>query len=163
MKRCAAIQVLAAKATMTIALAHCISHSRELVTKVHRFEIFAIDAARGVTGYHDSRRRDNHQGQSGEHDADQFQGAFICHCKTSFQGRPRKAWPALRLGPFLPPAIPLSEQREPNNNRRRRQRSRPGRPRAAEPAYTPPPLRLPSLMKRRLVATCSRCRGLPVG
>jgi hypothetical protein len=90
MKRCAAIQVLAAKATMTIALAHCSSHSRELVTKVHQFEIFAIDAARGVTGHHDSRRRDNHQGQSGEHDADQFQGAFVCHCKTSFQGRPRK-------------------------------------------------------------------------
>jgi hypothetical protein len=53
---------------MTIALANCILHSRRLVTKVHQFEIVAVDAARGVIGHHDGRRRENHQHQSGEYD-----------------------------------------------------------------------------------------------
>ena len=86
-----------ANATRIVALAHCIVHSRDLVTKVHPFDMFAIGAARGVAGHHDSCRRDNHQGQSGEHDADQFQGASVCHCKTSLCGR-GKARPAFDTG-----------------------------------------------------------------
>jgi hypothetical protein len=87
---------------MTVALAHCIIHSRELVMEVHQLKIFAIGTARGVTGHHYSRRRDNHQGQSGKHDANQFQSALVCHRKASFQRRPRKARPTFRLGPFPP-------------------------------------------------------------
>jgi hypothetical protein len=88
--------MLAAKATMTIALAHCSSHSRELVMKVHQFEIFAIDAARGVTGHRDSRRQDNHQGQGGEHDANQFQGALVCHCKNVLPAAAEKSTAGMR-------------------------------------------------------------------
>ena len=87
-----------ANATRIVALAHCIVHGRALVTKVDQFDIFA--AARGVTGHHDSRRRDDHQGQSGEDDADQFQSALVRHRKTSSLARPRKARPVFRLGPF---------------------------------------------------------------
>jgi hypothetical protein len=58
--------------------------------KVDQFDIFAIDAARGVTGHHDSRRRDNHHGQSGEHETNQFQGALVCHCSASFRRRSEK-------------------------------------------------------------------------
>ena len=106
MKRCPAIHMPVANATSIAALAHCISHSRELVTMVDQFEIFAVGAARGVTGHHDSRRRADHQGQSGEHDANQFQSALVCHRKASFRRRPRKArlafpWPVglLLIGP----------------------------------------------------------------
>jgi len=55
---------------MTVALANCIVHPRELVTKVYHFQIFATDTARGVTGHDCSCREDNDQGQSGEDDAD---------------------------------------------------------------------------------------------
>src|SRR4051794_15527101 len=96
MKCCPAIHMLAAKATMTIALAHCSSHSRGLVMKVHQFEIFAIDAARGVTGHRDSRRQDNHQGQGGEHDANQFQGALVCHCKNVLPAAAEKSTAGMR-------------------------------------------------------------------
>jgi hypothetical protein len=40
--RCPATQTLAANATVTVALAHCIVHSRELITKVSQFEIFRV-------------------------------------------------------------------------------------------------------------------------
>jgi len=79
MKRCPATHTPAANATMTIALAHCIFHSPELVTMDWQIEIFAADAAGGLTGDHDSRPRDNHQGPGGEHDANQFQSAPVCH------------------------------------------------------------------------------------
>jgi hypothetical protein len=88
-----------ANATSIVALAHCIIHSRELVTKLDQFDIIAVGAARGVTGHYHSRRRDDHQGQSGKHDADPFQSALVCHRTASFQGRSRKARPAFRLGP----------------------------------------------------------------
>jgi len=42
MKRCPAIHMPVANATSIAALAHCISHSRELVTNVDQFEIFAV-------------------------------------------------------------------------------------------------------------------------
>jgi hypothetical protein len=51
--------MLVANATITVALAHCIVHPRELITNVHQFEIFAIAAARGVSDHHYGRRRDN--------------------------------------------------------------------------------------------------------
>jgi hypothetical protein len=87
-----------ANATRIVALAHCIVHARELVTKVDQSDVFA--AVRGVTGHHDSRGRDDHQGQSREHDADQFQSALVRHRTASSLGRPRKARPVFRLGPF---------------------------------------------------------------
>src|SRR5215207_1556030 len=98
MKRCPAIHMPVANATRIVALAHCIVHARALVMKVDQFDIFA--AVRGVTGHHDRRRRDDHQGQSGEHDADPFQSALVRHRKTSSLAWPRKARPVFRLGPF---------------------------------------------------------------
>jgi hypothetical protein len=102
MKRCPATHTPAANATMTIALAHCIFHSPELVTKDYQIEMFAADAAGGLTSHHDSRPRDNHQGHGGKHDANQFQRALVCH----FINRER-ARPVFRLGPFLPPVFRL--------------------------------------------------------
>src|SRR3954469_14728926 len=96
MKRCPAIHMPVANATRIVALAPCIVHACELVMKIDRFGVFA--AARGVTGHHDSRRRDD-QSQSGEDDADQFQSALVRHRKTSSLARPRKARPVFRLGP----------------------------------------------------------------
>src|SRR6185295_5731640 len=100
MKRCSAIHMVVANATMTVALAHCIIHPRELITKVDQFEISAVGAARGVTSHYCSHR-DNHQGQSGECDADQFQRALVCHRQASFQGNrespascPTRAFPS---------------------------------------------------------------------
>src|SRR5215216_3842508 len=98
MKRCPAIHMPVANATRIVALAHCIVHARALVMKVDQFDIFA--AVRGVTGHHDSRRRNDHQGQSGEDDADQSQSALVRHRKTSSLAWPRKARPVFRLGPF---------------------------------------------------------------
>ena len=54
-----------ANATRIVALAYCIVHPRELVTNVYQFRILAFDTARGVTGHDYSRRRDDHQRQSG--------------------------------------------------------------------------------------------------
>jgi hypothetical protein len=114
MKRCPATHTPAANATMTIALAHCIFHSPELVTMDCQIEIFAVDAAGGLTSHHDGCPRDNHQGQGGEHDANQFQSAPVCHYQTKKgpAGIPTRAFP--------PSYISLSEQHEPNNNRRHR-------------------------------------------
>ena len=88
MKRCPAIHMPVAKATRIVALAHCMVHARALVTKVDQFDVFA---ARGVTGHHDSRRRDDHQGQGGEDDADQFQSALVGHRKNVLPGMATKS------------------------------------------------------------------------
>lgn len=87
-------------ATMATALAHCISHPRELVVKVYHFEIITVDASRGVTG-HNRSHRSNHQSQGGKDDANQFQSALVCHCKASLRakkspvGIPSRASPSL--------------------------------------------------------------------
>jgi hypothetical protein len=96
MKRCPANHTPAANATMTIALAHCIFHSSGLVTKDYQIEIFAADAAWGLTSHHDSRPGDNRQGQDGKHDANQFQSASVCHLSNrekSPAGIPTRAFP----------------------------------------------------------------------
>jgi hypothetical protein len=87
MKRCPAIHMPVANATRIVALAHCIVHPRELVTKADQFDIFAVGAACGVTGHHCGRRGDSHQGQSGEYDANRFRSALVCH----FAKHPSKA------------------------------------------------------------------------
>ncbi|WP_213290946.1 hypothetical protein [Bradyrhizobium sp. sGM-13] len=74
---------------------------KNVPSEFHQFEIFAIDAVRSVSGHDYSSHRDNHHGQGGEHDTNQFQSALVCHRELPFNteknpaGVPARAFPSL--------------------------------------------------------------------
>src|SRR3954468_19367983 len=107
---------------MTAALANCIVHPGELVTKVYHFQIIATDTARGVTGHDCSRREDDDQGRrsrSKRRKGRRLASERACLPSRSVLNGREKPGRYFDSSLCLPLIISLSEQHEGNSIRGR--------------------------------------------